>query len=56
MSGLSVPSYTEGINLFLEYLTDTKMGAIKNIDEVQAIGFKTVMPKAIMESMNSQTM
>ncbi|MDF2572586.1 MAG: acetate kinase [Sporomusa sp.] len=45
MSGLSVPSYTEGINLFLEYLTDTKMGAIKNIDEVQAIGFKTVIAK-----------
>jgi acetate kinase len=45
MSGLSVPSYTEGINLFLEYLTDTKMGAIKTIDEVQAIGFKTVIAK-----------
>ena len=45
MSGLSVPSYTEGINLFLKYLTDTQKGAIKNIDEVQAIGFKTVISK-----------
>lgn len=45
MSGLSVPTYTEGINLFLDYLTDTKMGAIKSIDEVQAIGFKTVIAK-----------
>lgn len=45
MSGLSVPSYTEGINLFLKYLTDAQKGAIKDIDEVQAIGFKTVIAK-----------
>ena len=45
MSGLCVPSYTEGINLFLEYLTDAKMGAIPNIEAVQAIGFKTVIAK-----------
>jgi len=45
MSELSVPSYTEGINLFLEYLTDSQVGAIKTIDEVQAIGFKTVIAK-----------
>lgn len=45
MSGLSVPSYTEGINLFLEYLTDSQLGAIKSVEEVQAIGFKTVIAK-----------
>jgi len=45
MSGLCVPSYTEGINLFLEYLTDTKMGAIQSMEAVEAIGFKTVIAK-----------
>ena len=44
-SGLSVPSYTEGINLFLKLLTDKEKGAIASIDEVQAIGFKTVIAK-----------
>ena len=45
LTGVSVPSYTEGINLFLNYLTDSEKGAIKSIDEVEAIGFKTVIAK-----------
>lgn len=45
MSGLCVPGYTEGINLFLEYLTDMKMGAIQSMEAVEAIGFKTVIAK-----------
>ena len=40
-----MPSYTEGINLFLKLLTDKEKGAIASIDEVQAIGFKTVIAK-----------
>ena len=43
--GLSINSYTEGIQLFLKYLTDEKMGAIHSMDEVAAIGFKTVLAK-----------
>lgn len=43
--GVCVPSYSEGINLFLEYLTDWEKGALKNLDEVKAIGFKTVIAK-----------
>ena len=45
LSNLCMPSYTEGINLFLKYLVDPQKGAIKSIDEVQAIGFKTVISK-----------
>ena len=45
LTGVSVPSYTEGINLFLSYLTDPEKGAIKSVDQVEAIGFKTVIAK-----------
>lgn len=43
--GLSVPSYTEGIRLFLEYLTGEVSGVIRDVSEIQAIGFKTVLSK-----------
>jgi len=42
---IGVPSYTEGINLFLKYLTGDVTGAIKSVDEIEAIGFKTVIAK-----------
>ncbi len=42
---VAVPSYTEGINLFLSYLTDPVKGVLASIDQVQAIGFKTVIAK-----------
>ena len=45
MEGLHISSYTEGIQLFLKYLTDEKMGAIQSMDQVAAIGFKTVLAK-----------
>ncbi len=43
MTGLNVPSYTEGINLFLKYLIDPEKGVINGVDELEAIGFKTVI-------------
>lgn len=45
MGGLSVPGYTEGINLFLQYLTDPAKGAVKDMELIKAIGFKTVIAK-----------
>ena len=44
-TGLCVPSYTEGINLFLKHLTDPEKGAISDVKQVEAIGFKTVIAK-----------
>jgi acetate kinase len=45
MTNVSVPSYTEGINLFLRYLTDPEKGAVRSVNEIEAIGFKTVIAK-----------
>jgi acetate kinase len=45
LSGLKLPTYTDGIKLFLKYLTDQNKGAIASVDEVAAIGFKTVLAK-----------
>ncbi|MDR1603399.1 MAG: acetate/propionate family kinase [Gracilibacteraceae bacterium] len=45
LTGLSVPDYTTGIELFLRYLTDPVKGAISDIAQVEAIGFKTVAAK-----------
>jgi acetate kinase len=45
MTGVSVPSYTEGINLFLSYLADPEKGAVRSVNEVEAIGFKTVIAR-----------
>ncbi len=42
---VAVPSYTEGINLFLSYLTDPEKGALRDIAELRAVGFKTVVAK-----------
>jgi len=41
----SIPSYTDGINLFLEYLTGAKSGVIDSIEQLDGIGFKTVLAK-----------
>ncbi|SHN81904.1 acetate/propionate family kinase [Desulfitobacterium chlororespirans] len=43
--GLNIPGYSEGINLFLKDLVDSGKGAIRTIDQVDAIGFKTVIAK-----------
>ncbi len=45
LEGLSVPGYAEGIRLFLDYLLGERSGALKNIGELEAIGFKTVLAK-----------
>ena len=45
LEGLSVPGYAEGIQLFLGYLLGERSGALKTIEELEAIGFKTVLAK-----------
>jgi len=40
-----VPGYSEGINLFLKYLTDKEYGAVGSSEELDAIAFKTVHAK-----------
>ncbi|NLF28542.1 MAG: acetate/propionate family kinase [Clostridiales bacterium] len=42
--GLSVPEYTDGINLFLSAVTG-ELGAVRDIREVEAVGFKTVIAR-----------
>lgn len=43
--GLSIPDYTAGVRLFLDDLTDAAHGAISALDEIAAVGFKTVLSK-----------
>ena len=45
LDGISVPGYAEGIRLFLGYLLGERSGALKSIEELEAIGFKTVLAK-----------
>lgn len=45
LDGLSIPNYKSGIELFLKYLLDKDSGALKKIEELEAIGFKTVLAK-----------
>ena len=42
---IPVLGYADGIRLFLRYLLGEKSGALKSIDELEAIGFKTVLAK-----------
>ena len=44
-TGLSIPTYAQGIQLFLDYLLHEEYGALKDIKELEAIGFKTVLAK-----------
>lgn len=41
----SVPNYTVGIQMFLRDLLDNEKGAIQDLEEIEAIGFKTVLAK-----------
>ena len=43
--GMDIPSYREGIRLFLDALTDAETGVIAGVADVDAIGFKTVIGK-----------
>ncbi|MDO4518990.1 MAG: acetate/propionate family kinase [Eubacteriales bacterium] len=42
---ISVPSYTAGIQMFLNLLVDSEQGALKDLAEIERIGFKTVLSK-----------
>ncbi|MCD8098482.1 MAG: acetate/propionate family kinase [Lachnospiraceae bacterium] len=43
--GLSIPTYTEGIQMFLECLLDPEYGSLKDLKELERVGFKTVLSK-----------
>lgn len=43
--GLNIPGYTEGIQHYLDALSSPEGGAIANLNEIQAVGFKTVLAK-----------
>jgi acetate kinase len=40
-----VPTYSDGIKNFLEYMVSKEYGAIKSLGELGAVGFKTVLAK-----------
>lgn len=42
---VAVPTYGEGIDLFLKDLPDEKKGCLTDISQIDAIGFKTVLSK-----------
>ena len=42
---VEIPSYTEGIDLFIKYMLDPDHGVISAISEIEAVGFKTVAAK-----------
>ena len=44
-TNVAVPTYTEGIDLFTKHMLDPENGVIETIDEVEAVGFKTVLAK-----------
>lgn len=43
--GIHIPDYTDGIRRYLDALSSVEGGAIKNLDEILAVGFKTVLAK-----------
>ena len=43
--GLSIPDYTAGIRLFLDALSAPAGGAVASLDEIGAVGFKTVLAR-----------
>ena len=44
-NGQCIPGYAEGIRMFLSCMISPLTGAIKDISEIQGIGFKTVLAK-----------
>lgn len=40
-----IPGYKEGIQMFLSHLTGKEDGVIEKIDEIERVGFKTVLSK-----------
>lgn len=45
LESVPVPGYAEGVRLFLRYLLGEASGALKSMDELDAVGFKTVLAK-----------
>ena len=43
--GLSVPDYTDGIRRFLDALSAPEGGAVASLNEIEAVGFKTVLSR-----------
>lgn len=43
--GLCIPTYTEGIQMFLDCLLDPEEGVLQNLQELERVGFKTVLSK-----------
>lgn len=42
---LSIPTYTEGIQMFLDCLLHKEYGVLSNLQELERVGFKTVLSK-----------
>jgi acetate kinase len=42
---IGIPSYTDGINLFLHHLIESEGAVIDRVDRLDGIGFKTVLSK-----------
>ena len=42
---VSVPSYTEGIQMYLDCLQDPEHGVLESLDQLERVGFKTVLSK-----------
>lgn len=42
---LSIPDYTAGITMFLEALSGAEYGVISGMEEISAVGYKTVLSK-----------
>ena len=45
LENISIPDYAAGIQLFLKYLLGEASGALNKIEQLEAIGFKTVLAK-----------
>ncbi len=43
--GLCIPTYTQGIQMFLDCLLDQEKGVLKSLNELERVGFKTVLSK-----------
>lgn len=45
LEGQSVPTYSEGIGLFTDSVTDPEHGVLTRMEEISAVGFKTVLAR-----------
>lgn len=46
--GLDIPTYAEGIRMFLDCLLDAEIGALLAIGQLERVGFKTVLAKGFL--------